>query len=214
MSAWRRPTTGAPCRCSMGRHVVRANAHSIARMRRRSRAQRAGGGYMAGHSSAPSPRPPHASGGTTARVAPFAPTSRRAEKKILTVIDRRPKAIESNVRDVRAPRAAGGGVMNSFIGRHPVWSLVIVILIAIAAVPDLRGLAARARAAARPQAHLPQRAAQRHHARRALLPGGERLHADLRPDAQRQPGARLALSVRRLFRLRDRAAGPEAGSSP
>ena len=35
-----------------------------------------------------------------------------------------------------------------------------------------------------------------------VFPGGERLHPDLRADAQRQSRARLALSVRRLCRLR------------
>ena len=73
-----------------------------------------------------------------------------------------------------------------------------------AAVPHLCGVAAGARTGARPQARVPECAVQRHHARRTLFPGRQRLHADLRPDAQRQSGARLALPVRRLFRLRDR----------
>ena len=71
-----------------------------------------------------------------------------------------------------------------------------------AAMADLRGLAAGTGRGDRPQAGVPQRRLQRHHARRTVFPGGERLHADLRPDAQRQPGARLAVSVRRLCRLR------------
>ena len=70
------------------------------------------------------------------------------------------------------------------------------------AVADPCRVAARPRRGDRPQAGVPQRRLQRHHARQPLLPGGQRLHPDFRPDAQRQSGAWLALSVRRLYRLR------------
>ena len=92
------------------------------------------------------------------------------------------------------------------------WSLVILMAAALLYL-SAGGLAARARAGDRPQAGLPQRAPQRHHARRALFPGGERLHADLRADAQRQPRARLALPAGRLYRLRDRGTRPAPGCS-
>ena len=49
-------------------------------------------------------------------------------------------------------------------------------------------------------------AAERPDARRAVLHRGERLHAGVRPDAQRQPRARLAVPPRRLRRLRRRRA--------
>ena len=58
----------------------------------------------------------------------------QAEKKILAVIDRRPESHKNQGQDKRlkVPRVrAGGGVMNNFIGRHPIWSLVIVILVAV-----------------------------------------------------------------------------------
>ncbi len=83
--------------------------------------------------------------------------------------------------------------------------------------PDLlgfRGLAARARGADRPQAGLPQRAPERDHARRPLFHGRERVHAHLRPDAQRKSCARLALSARRLYRLRDRGPDRRLGLQP
>ena len=51
-----------------------------------------------------------------------------------------------------------------------------------------------------------QDAAQRPDAGVALLPRRERLHAGVRPDAQRQPRARLALPARRLCRLDRRRA--------
>ena len=70
------------------------------------------------------------------------------------------------------------------------------------AVADPCRLAARPRRGDRQEAGLSQRRLQRHHARQPLLPGGKRVHADFRPDAQRQSGAWLALSVRRLYRLR------------
>ena len=70
------------------------------------------------------------------------------------------------------------------------------------AVADPCRVAARPRRDDRQEAGLSQRRLQRHHARQPLLPGGKRLHPDLRPDAQRQSGAWLALSVRRLHRLR------------
>ena len=81
------------------------------------------------------------------------------------------------------------------------------------AMAGLCGLAAGPRGCHRPEAGFSQRRPQRHHARRALFPGGKRLHADLRPDAQRQFGAWLALSVRRLCRLRHQRVRPAPGSS-
>ena len=55
-------------------------------------------------------------------------------------------------------------------------------------------------------------AAQRPHARGALLHRGERLHARLRADAQRQSGARLAVPARRLPRLRGQRRARARGS--
>ena len=55
----------------------------------------------------------------------------------------------------------------------------------------------------RRSAALRRRHAQRHDARGAVLRRRERLHADLRPDARRQHGARLAVPARRLPRARD-----------
>ena len=52
---------------------------------------------------------------------------------------------------------------------------------------------------ARPEG-LPDHAPERRHRRRALLRRRERLHADLRPDARRQHGARRVLPLRRLRR--------------
>ena len=72
--------------------------------------------------------------------------------------------------------------------------------------PDLAGvcpLASRIRGGFRQEEAFPQRRLQRDHARRPLFPGRQRLHADLRPDAQRQSRARLDLSAGRLFRLHD-----------
>ena len=47
----------------------------------------------------------------------------------------------------------------------------------------------------------------------AVLHRRQRLHAGVRPDAQRQPGARLALPARRLCRLHRRRARPARGCS-
>ncbi len=52
---------------------------------------------------------------------------------------------------------------------------------------------------------LPDHAPERHHERRALLRRRERVHADLRPDARRQHGARRVLPARRLHRPQDPA---------
>ena len=71
-----------------------------------------------------------------------------------------------------------------------------------AALDDLCGVAARTRAGDRPQAGISERAVQRHHAGQPVFSGRQRLHADLRADAQRQSRARLALFARRLYRLR------------
>ncbi len=65
-------------------------------------------------------------------------------------------------------------------------------------LPDRQGVAGRA--------PVRDRDPQRGHARRALLRGGERLHADLRPHARGQHGARLALPARRLPRAGDAGA--------
>ncbi len=70
------------------------------------------------------------------------------------------------------------------------------------AVADPCRVATRPRRGDRQEAGLSQRRLQRHHPRQPLLPGGKRLHPDLRSDAQRQSGAWLALSVWRLYRLR------------
>ena len=53
---------------------------------------------------------------------------------------------------------------------------------------------------------LPDHGAERRHRRRALLRRRERVHADLRPDARRQHGARRVLPLRRLRRAQ--AAAP------
>ena len=58
---------------------------------------------------------------------------------------------------------------------------------------------------ARPEG-LPDHAPERRHGRRALLRRRERVHADLRPDARRQHGARRVLPPRRLRRAQ--AAAP------
>ena len=68
----------------------------------------------------------------------------------------------------------------------------------------VRRLAGLARLAARRKEGVRQRGAQRRDAGRPLLPRRQRLHPGFRPDAQRQPGAWLALSARRLCRLRRR----------
>ena len=83
----------------------------------------------------------------------------------------------------------------------------------LVALAVLRGLAGLARRAADLQEGLRQRDLQRRHAGRPLFPGRQRLHAGLRPDAQRQPRAWLALSARRLYRLRGRATRPASGCS-
>jgi hypothetical protein len=72
------------------------------------------------------------------------------------------------------------------------------------AVARAGALAGGLRRRVRQEASVHQRALQRHHARRPLFSRRHRLHADLRPDAQRQSGARLALFVRRLHGLRGR----------
>ena len=74
----------------------------------------------------------------------------------------------------------------------------------VPALPRPRDLAAGPRGGARPQARLPDRAVNGITLGRALFPRGERVHADLRADAQRQSRARLALPARRLSRLRVR----------
>ena len=78
---------------------------------------------------------------------------------------------------------------------------------------DFRDLAAGPGGRFRPKEGVPQCRFQRHHAGGPVFSGGERLHPDLRADAQRQSRARLALSVRRLCRLRgqhrDRLVDPE-----
>ena len=69
----------------------------------------------------------------------------------------------------------------------------------------VRRLAGLARMAAAEQEGLRQRGAERRHARGPLFPRRQRLHAGVRPDAQRQSRAWLAVSARRLYRLRRRA---------
>ena len=91
--------------------------------------------------------------------------------------------------------------MTKFIERHPVWALRHPDRGRGSAVAGFCDLAARAGGRLRQEEGVPQRRFQRHHARRPVFPGGERLHPDLRADAQRQSRARLALSVRRLYRL-------------
>ena len=60
---------------------------------------------------------------------------------------------------------------------------------------------------------VPASAAQRGHVRGAAVPGRERLHADLRPDADRQPRAGVALPAGRLRRAQhDRARPARSGS--
>jgi len=73
-----------------------------------------------------------------------------------------------------------------------------------AVVDDIRPLAGLADRFDRQEKGLSQRPLQRDHPRRALFPRRQRVHADLRSDAQRQPGAWLALSPRRIPRLRRR----------
>ena len=68
-----------------------------------------------------------------------------------------------------------------------------------------------ARQGGRRPAPLRRRHAERHDARGALLRRRQRLHADLRPDARGQHGARLALPARRLPRARDAGALVQAG---
>ena len=67
----------------------------------------------------------------------------------------------------------------------------------------VRALASWVRGGFRQEEALSQRRLQRDHARRPLFPCRERLHPDLRPDAQRQSRAWLDLSAGRLFRLHD-----------
>ena len=67
------------------------------------------------------------------------------------------------------------------------------------------------RSGLRQEEALPQRRLQRDHARRPLFPGRQRLHPDLRPDAQRQSRARLDLPAGRLFRLHDASTRPVPG---
>src|SRR6202008_1237585 len=59
--------------------------------------------------------------------------AQRRRKKILAVIDRRPESHKNQRQEgPKVPRAfAGGDVMNNFIGRHPIWSLAIVIGVAV-----------------------------------------------------------------------------------
>ena len=92
--------------------------------------------------------------------------------------------------------------MTKFIERHPLWAFVILIAVAAVLWLVLCDLAAGSGGRLRQEEGVPQRRFQRHHARRPVFSGGERLHPDLRADAQRQSRARLALSVRRLHRLR------------
>ena len=79
------------------------------------------------------------------------------------------------------------------------WSAKRIALVAV--------VAARRRVAVhqvpRRPAALRGRHAQRHDARRAVLRRGQRVHADLRPDARRQHGARLAVPAGRLHRAGD-----------
>ena len=107
--------------------------------------------------------------------------------------------------------------MNRFIERNPFWALLILIAIAFALwlifatwPPGLE------QAIGRKKVFL-NAVFNGDHARRPIFPRRQRLHADLRPDAQRQSRAWLALSVRRLSRLygvdRDRLAGCWPSSS-
>ena len=84
----------------------------------------------------------------------------------------------------------------------------------VPALPRPRNLAAGPRGDARAQARVPYRVDQRNHARRALFPRGERVHADLRAHAQRQSRPRLAVPSRRLSRLRVRQPHRRLGPQP
>ena len=90
MSAWRRPTTGAPCRCSTARTLSACHSTSPACGGGR---REAPGGELARTTArdCPLPTPPPQAGEGDAPPEWRRCTTTTAEKKILTVIDRRPK---------------------------------------------------------------------------------------------------------------------------
>ena len=98
-----------------------------------------------------------------------------------------------------------GDALGRWIGRHPVGALVLAVVIIFALWLVLAPWPPGFEDGFRKEAPVHQCALQRRYPRRTLFSRRHRLHTDLRPDAQRQFGARLALPVRRLHGLRGRA---------